>query len=67
MSSHFHYIGVIPSLAPPFHDDESFDLESLERRLRFNASAGVDGITIPCLPGATFPGVDLTQPLTIAV
>ena len=67
MSPPFHYTGVIPSLALPFHDDESFAFESLERLIRFNAAAGVDGITIPGLPGATFPGVDLTQPLTIAV
>ena len=51
MSSLFHYTGVIPILATPFRDDESLDLESLARLIRFNAAAGVDGITILGLLG----------------
>ena len=51
MSSLFPYTGVIPILATPFHDDESLDLESLERTIRFNAAAGVDAITILGLLG----------------
>ncbi len=51
MVSSFNYTGVIPILATPFHDDESLDLESLERVIRFNAAAGVDGITILGLLG----------------
>jgi 4-hydroxy-tetrahydrodipicolinate synthase len=47
----FHYTGVIPILATPFHDDESLDLESLARLIRFNESAGVDGITLLGLLG----------------
>lgn len=51
MSSPFHYSGVIPILATPFHDDESLDLESLARLIRFNATAGVDAVTILGLLG----------------
>jgi 4-hydroxy-tetrahydrodipicolinate synthase len=47
----FNYTGVIPILATPFHDDESLDLESLERLIRFNANVGVDGLTILGLLG----------------
>lgn len=42
----FSYAGVIPILATPFHDDESLDLGSLDRLIRFNVSAGVDGVTL---------------------
>ena len=38
--------GVYPILATPFHDDESLDLESFDRLIRFMADAGVDGVTI---------------------
>lgn len=38
--------GVYPILATPFHDDESLDLESLDRMIRFMARAGVDGVTV---------------------
>ncbi|MFN7924292.1 MAG: dihydrodipicolinate synthase family protein [Bryobacteraceae bacterium] len=38
--------GVIPILATPFHDDESLDLASLDRMIRFFAEAGVDGVTV---------------------
>lgn len=51
MPASFHYTGVIPILATPFHDDESLDLESLDRLIRFNAAAGVDGVTILGLLG----------------
>lgn len=51
MSSSFNYTGVIPILATPFHDDESLDLESLERVIRFNAACGVDAVTILGLLG----------------
>jgi 4-hydroxy-tetrahydrodipicolinate synthase len=47
----FHFSGVIPILATPFHDDESLDLESLERLIRFNADVGVDGMTVLGLLG----------------
>jgi 4-hydroxy-tetrahydrodipicolinate synthase len=40
----FH--GVIPILATPFHEDDSLDLESFERLLRFMIALGVDGVTI---------------------
>ncbi len=49
--SGFAYTGVIPILATPFHDDESLDLESFERIIRFNKAAGVDGITVLGLLG----------------
>ena len=51
MSKPFHYTGVIPILATPFHDDESLDLESLSRLIQFNAAAGVDAVTILGLLG----------------
>lgn len=51
MSARFDYTGVIPILATPFHDDESLDLESLARLIRFNAAAGVDAITVLGLLG----------------
>lgn len=40
----FH--GVYPILATPFHDDESIDLESFDRLIRFMAELKVDGVTI---------------------
>lgn len=40
------FTGVYPILATPFHDDESLDLESFDRLVRFMADAKVDGITI---------------------
>src|SRR5512134_614837 len=40
------FTGVYPILATPFHDDESLDLESFDRLVRFMAEAGVDGVTI---------------------
>src|SRR4051812_2658935 len=49
--STFPFSGVIPILATPFHDDESLDLDSLERMIRFNVAAGVDGITVLGLLG----------------
>ena len=38
--------GVFPILATPFRDDESVDLESMQRMVRFMARIGVDGITV---------------------
>jgi 4-hydroxy-tetrahydrodipicolinate synthase len=37
---------VVPILATPFHPDESLDLESLDRLVRFMARLGVDGMTV---------------------
>ncbi|HSO08256.1 MAG TPA: dihydrodipicolinate synthase family protein [Pelomicrobium sp.] len=42
----FDFRGVVPILPTPFHDDESLDLESLERTIRFMASVGVQGVTV---------------------
>ncbi|HYC50896.1 MAG TPA: dihydrodipicolinate synthase family protein [Gemmatimonadaceae bacterium] len=47
----FNYTGVIPILATPFNDDESLDLDSLARIVEFNASVGVDGVTVLGLLG----------------
>ena len=47
----FNYTGVIPILATPFHDDESLDLESFDRLVRFNAALGVDAVTVTALLG----------------
>ena len=38
--------GVYPILATPFHDDESPDLEALDRMVRFMHRLGVDGVTV---------------------
>lgn len=46
MSRPLRFEGVFPILATPFHDDESLDLASLDRLVRFMAGLGVDGITI---------------------
>ncbi len=51
MAEAFHYSGVIPILATPFHDDESLDLESLKRLVVFQREAGVDGVTVLGLLG----------------
>lgn len=47
----FTYTGVIPILATPFNDDESLDLDSLTKLIKFNVKAGVDGITVLGLLG----------------
>jgi len=47
----FHFSGVIPILATPFHDDESLDLVSLAQMIAFNKAVGVDGITLLGLLG----------------
>lgn len=46
MSTELKFEGVFPILATPFEDDESPDLESFGRLVRFIAGLGVDGITI---------------------
>ncbi|MGE3856222.1 MAG: dihydrodipicolinate synthase family protein [Dehalococcoidia bacterium] len=38
--------GVFPILATPFHEDESVDLESMQRMVGFMARIGVDGVTV---------------------
>ncbi|MFZ5555512.1 MAG: dihydrodipicolinate synthase family protein [Pseudomonadota bacterium] len=38
--------GVWPILPTPFHDDESLDLDSLQRTIRFMAGVGVQGVTV---------------------
>jgi len=38
--------GVIPILATPFNDDESLDLASLDRMIRFFGAMGCDGVTL---------------------
>jgi 4-hydroxy-tetrahydrodipicolinate synthase len=40
------FAGVFPILATPFREDETLDLESLDRMIRFMAGAGVDGVTV---------------------
>ncbi|MEI7970394.1 MAG: dihydrodipicolinate synthase family protein [Betaproteobacteria bacterium] len=44
--SDFRFAGVVPILATPFQSDESLDLASLDRTVRFMASLAVDGVTI---------------------
>lgn len=46
MAAKLSFEGVYPILATPFHDDESVDLESMDRLIRFMARLRVDGVTI---------------------
>lgn len=46
MSKPISFRGVYPILATPFNDDESVDLESFGRLIRFMADLKVDGVTI---------------------
>ena len=46
MAKPITFEGVYPILATPFHDDESVDLESFDRLIRFMAALGMDGVTI---------------------
>jgi len=46
MAKSISFEGVYPILATPFHDDESVDLESFDRLIRFMAELGMDGVTI---------------------
>lgn len=43
-STDFH--GVFPILATPFHDDESLDLESMQRLVAFMREVGMQGVTV---------------------
>ena len=40
------FSGVFPIVATPYNADESLDLDSLDRLIRFLARLGVDGVTI---------------------
>ena len=46
MSIPLRFEGVWPILPTPFHEDESLDLDSLARVVRFMAEAGMDGVTV---------------------
>ena len=46
MAKPISFQGVYPILATPFAEDESLDLESFDRLIRFMARLGVDGVTI---------------------
>ena len=46
MAKPISFQGVYPILATPFHDDESLDLESFDRLVRFMVDLKVDGVTI---------------------
>lgn len=46
MAAKLSFEGVYPILATPFHDDESIDLESMDRLIRFMAGLRMDGVTI---------------------
>lgn len=46
MTAEMKFEGVYPILATPFDEDESLDLESFDRLVKFMAGLGVDGITI---------------------
>jgi len=40
------FTGVIPILATPFHEDESFDADSMSRLVKLMKRIGVDGVTV---------------------
>ncbi len=65
MPAPFNYTGVIPILATPFRDDESLDLDSLAKIIRFNAAAGVDAVTILGLLGESNRLTDADRTLVI--
>ena len=46
MATKLSFEGVYPILATPFRDDETVDLESMDRLIRFMAGLRVDGVTI---------------------
>jgi len=46
MSKPISFEGVYPILATPFRADQSLDLESFDRLIRFMAQLGVGGVTI---------------------
>jgi 4-hydroxy-tetrahydrodipicolinate synthase len=46
MAAKISFEGVYPILATPFRDDESVDLESMDRLIRFMADLRMDGVTI---------------------
>jgi 4-hydroxy-tetrahydrodipicolinate synthase len=46
MSKPISFQGVYPILATPFRDDQSLDLESFDRLIRFMAQLSVEGVTI---------------------
>lgn len=46
MSKPVSFQGIYPILATPFRDDESLDLESFDRMIRFMAALPVEGVTI---------------------
>lgn len=46
MTDALSFTGVWPILPTPFHGDESLDLDSLARVVRFMAAAGMDGVTV---------------------
>jgi dihydrodipicolinate synthase/N-acetylneuraminate lyase len=46
LTSRLSFTGVWPILPTPFHDNESLDLASLQRVVRFMAEAGMDGVTV---------------------
>ena len=41
-----NFTGVIPILATPFREDESFDAESMTGMVRLMKRIGVDGVTV---------------------
>jgi len=46
MSKPISFQGTYPILATPFREDESIDLESFDRLIRFMGQVGVEGVTI---------------------
>jgi len=46
MAKPISFQGIYPILPTPFGDDESLDLESFDRIIRFMARLGVDGVTV---------------------
>ncbi|MCG6534661.1 MAG: dihydrodipicolinate synthase family protein [Syntrophales bacterium LBB04] len=58
--------GVIPILVTPFHEDESLDLESLDRLIQFMIDLGVDALTVLGVLGESNRLLDMEREQVIA-
>jgi 4-hydroxy-tetrahydrodipicolinate synthase len=66
MKKPLKFEGVFPILATPFNDDESLDLASLERLVRFMVLLGVDGVTVLGVLGESNRMIDAEREQVIA-
>ena len=62
----FEFKGVFPILVTPFAADESLDLDSMKRVVRFMVEAGMDGVTVLGVLGEVNRLTDLDKERVIA-